>query len=182
MKTSILLVIAMMLGCISGTGNETACDTQSLTWSLPSVAGSGSYTLPALTSPPITMDFSTTLNKISKVTKTLDATISSMTINNANGEFDWVPSITVDIEGTSSATPRTTLAVYARSGNASSMDMAVLMDGTALLPYLESGPVSLTITLASGTVNQAVASKLGGQLTTSVSTCIAVSGSISKSL
>lgn len=193
MKTLLIALCAMMLslGCVSATVDESsACDSEAVSFAIPStsfsgVRGGATFTTPAITSPPVSFDFSSTLDKIGDAVDGLNVAVNSLVIDNSSGQLSWVSGITIDIQGTTPNTPWTTLATYSANGGVgSSIVVQVSMDTSTLLLYLESGAVSLTITLEPSTVDSATADMLAGvgSVSASVSMCLDVSGSKSVGL
>lgn len=192
MKTFLFAFIALaLLGCATGSVSEGVCDTKTVSWSVPNLptipvslsksgCGSQTFMVPNVESAPFTEDFSKTLSDISDVVSTLTVSVDSLTLDNSNGDFNWVSGVTVDIEGAVSMTPRTTLATYTMTGPVSTINLNVVMDSNTLQLYMESGPVQLWVTLDGGTIDCSTLQTLAntnGHLDSKMGLCLTVSGS-----
>ena len=190
---AMVAVVFTMMGCVSGSVSEGACDTRAFSFDLPvfptlppSTPAGWTYTLPAVSAPPQSVDFSTTLSKITDVVDSLTAQITSLTLSNENGSLDWVKQVNVYAEGSTSDFPKALLATYKSSRTpGSTLNVSVVMDSTAILNYLSAGPVELTVEFPSTTVDAKTLMQLQslhGTVSTNIDTCVAISGSASKSL
>lgn len=207
-----LLALAMtvLIGCASGTITEpSACDSDSLSFPLPStlsnlppaiVVDAGAFlgSVDAgglLELPPViqtkSLDFSSTLQKITDITSDVTVGLNSLTLDNSQGQFDWLQTVSVTMQGTTSNTPSIPLATYMSTGTPGAeinLMSSVLASPDQMLAYFESGQVTLTITLggAKGTpISQSTLNMLltlNGTLSTNLAVCISASASLSKSL
>lgn len=190
----LLCAVSLVLyaGCVSGNVSEGACDMQDVSFPLPvlptppvNAPTNWSFTLPALTAPPITEDFSGTISKVSDVATSVNVMVNSLTLDSQN--LSWVSGITISIAGIGSNYPMATLATYTPTpgSNVSSLTSQVVMPNSTLLSYLESGPVTLSVTIASSTVDATTVQQLqalNGNVNASINLCITASANVSKSL
>jgi hypothetical protein len=198
MKTALCLVFSAVLfasvGCISANITEpSACDSDDINFgTIPSevtqalaLAQASGVALPseAVTLPPqsVTEDFSGALNDITDITPNVQASITQLLVSN-NGNLNWVRGVNVQITGSdpTDTTPQAPLATYTSSSvPGGELSVNVVMPGTTLLTYLESGPVTLTFTLNGVVTSKTVPS---GQLSSTINVCISASASLSKSI
>jgi hypothetical protein len=198
MKTFIATALALCVGgCASATVSEpNACDTESTSFILPalptipaqyaSVATCSQYSLNV---PPVSantsVDVSDAIAKLNSVAKNINVGVNSLTIDNTNGEFNWIGSM--DIGVSTQDLPMMALATYAApaSGPGTTLDAKVEMSGADVPKYLGSGSATLTITLRAQDVSACqamVLETLPSSVSTSVKLCVDVSGDFSKSL
>lgn len=189
MKTifALLVVCLSVVSCVQGSVDEpNVCFTKAFQFSLPvapaNLPGSN-IQLPPVSSPPIEQNFSNTISKVSDVLSSVSLTITTLSIDNSDGALDFVSNIEVSISGTTKDTPETALASYVKSESSPpTIDMVVRMDSTTLLEYLSSGEVSITLTLVGGSLSSSEYQSLHGAINTSISMCLDVQASGSKSL
>lgn len=197
-KMSGMIVAALaIVGCTSATIAEpSACDMQSASFTLPtmptipaqynSVATCSEYHLnvpPASTS--TSVDVSDAVSKLNNVANNVSVGVNSFTIDNSDGEFNWVGS--VDVQASTQSLPSMTLASYVSpvGGPGPTLNAKVVMSGDNVLKYLGSGPVSLTITLQAQNVSACqamVLETLPKNVSSSVNLCVSAQGTVNKSL
>ena len=193
----LIALISTLGGCVSATvADNNICDSKQITFSvptLPTLPDAGlptglptTYPLPSI-SQTTTFDFSNSLSKIDDVASNLSVAVNLLTVDNSSGEFDWVQSVKIQIEGNTIDTPLATLATYnsADGGASTELNVQVEMSPSIILNYLKNGPVILTFTIASSMVSVdtvRLLEMLNGQIATSVNMCVAVSGSFNKKL
>jgi hypothetical protein len=196
MKTILLTLVSLVMavGCANATVEEpSACDSDNINFgTIPSevtqalaLAQASGVALPseAVTLPPqsVTEDFSGALNDITDITPNVQAAITQLLVSN-NGNLNWVRGVNVQITGSdpTDTTPQAPLATYTSSSvPGGELSVNVVMPGTTLLTYLESGPVTLTFTLNGVVTSKTVPS---GQLSSTINVCISASASLSKSI
>jgi hypothetical protein len=189
----VAVVASMVIGCVSASVQEDACDSHSFSFPIPSDItgypvgdlGWGPLTLPAIDAPPQSIDFSGTLSKLTDVSDSLSASISSLTVANHNGELSWVKGISVFVTGSNPDQSKALFATYTGPSDASELNVKVVMSSKTVLQYLEAGPVSLTVQIDSSTVDTNTVKMLyglHGSLSSGVNACVLVNGSTSKSL
>jgi hypothetical protein len=171
MKTLFLLLVATLVGCASGTVTEPACDTQ-LVGSIPASPFHSDVVLPALTYS-VPVDFSSDLDKIDTVAKSVQLDVNSLTLN-GNVDLSSIRQVTVSLEGETPTTPEAVFASYTANGDpGKTLPMDIVMDSDTLFTYL-SGPATMTFSVVVMADTPAV------NLTSNV--CISITGSFSGSL
>jgi len=193
-KTIALIAIASMVGCVSGSLSDAACYSgQPVSFPVPASItdypvgdlGWGPLTLPAIQSPPIQEDFSNTLSKITDVSDSLTTQLSSISLSNENGDLSWVKGINAYVAEQGSTEQHLFAQYTAGATVRSTITLSQVIKNGTLFGYLSSGPVEITVQINSSTVDTATVKKLydlHGSLSSSLSVCIEVSGSASKSL
>ncbi len=196
LKNSIIAASTIaIIGCITGTvSDDSVCIAHPITFNIPAFptppANSICTQLPDVSMPPVstttTINFASDIDKITDggLAAQLSLAIKSLTIDNSQGDFDWVHS--VDISVSSQSLPQADLATYTMNGTASSeLDIAINMSAADVVRYLEDGPNTLTITLSSDTIPACTAQTLatmGGTLNSSIDMCVSASVSFNKKL
>jgi hypothetical protein len=174
------LMIAVV-GCVSATVADGICDKQTVDFgTVPTIpAGTLPNVSVAVSLPPqtITMDLSKDITQVDKVADQLQATISSLMINNSSHDLDWVRSVDVQVAASDGSLPQAELGNGKFTGASSELDLNVTMDADTALHYLSNGSVTLTITV-SGEVSSSTIPN--GELTNDVQLCANVSGHFSK--
>jgi hypothetical protein len=171
-KIIFLLPLIVLIGCVQANLSDDVCDTRTL-GTIPASPVSG-ITLPPTTFPPVSFDFSATLNKIDSITDQLDANVSRFMISNNSG-LNWLKEVSVSIAGNTADTPEALFASYHYAGTdpGDKISIDVQMDSGTLLRYL-SAPITLTFTMAGTAPTTPV--KLMNML------CLSVAGKFNKSL
>lgn len=191
-----LLALTSLIACVNADiSDPSVCSQQPVSFPLPSLlsqfqtvavadcAAYPSIAIPA-ESTTTTLDISQTLSKIDNVASNLNVNITSLTLDNSQGQFDWISGADIYMTG-GSGYPMTLLAHYTEeAASGTSLEVAVVMPPDQVLRYLSSGSVTLTITLEASTITacQAEALLQAGALSTNVGLCVSVSGAVSKSL
>jgi hypothetical protein len=203
MKTYTILGCLLLVcgGCINATvSDKSVCDSQSLSFPSPTlpaippaysnidagVCSDFSVSVPS-ESTSVSVDLSSAISSLNNVVKSLSVNVTDLTIDNSNGEFDWVSGVTVQISGND--LPMATLATYTMpdGGASSELSPKIVMDSATIYNYLSSGKVTLTLTLQGQTVTACQALKVAadvadGGLSSNVNLCVSGSGNFSKSL
>jgi hypothetical protein len=196
LKTSIIAAgVITTIGCITGSvSDDSVCGLQPITFTIPSLPsvpagdaclGLGDVSIPPLTTT-TTIDFASDINKVvdSGIASKLTVGVKSLTIDNSQGDFDWVHS--VDVQISTPTLPQVDFATYTMTtATPSQLDINVNMPAETVLQYVESGPVILTITLAADTISACAAEKLatmGGTLNSNIDVCITASATFNKNL
>lgn len=210
----VIALLAMLAGCASVNVSEpSACKTQSVSFPVASSVDSqfpaavqaqgvaafcqltpaqqaafgapSSYTIPAQ-STTSKFDFSDAVSKVDSVATNLDVAVNQLLLDNLQGDFNFVSSMEVDVQGTDTTNfPKVVLATYVAPANASTeINFNVVLPADELLAYLKSGQVVLTFTLGSSTITLAQACALAeeGTLNDNAHVCVSVSGTVSKGL
>lgn len=179
MKFLLVGLLLPMVACVSAHVDEPAvCTTQSVDFGPAPTIPAG--VLPgqsvAVTLPPtsVTIDMSGPLGSVGDVASNLQATINELTIDRAN--LGWVNRVDVQIQG--SATDGSTPSVELGSAD-SSLVVHVELPSVFVLHYLQSGPVTLSLTVSG---NVAASSPPSGEITSSMTLCASASGDVSKHL
>jgi hypothetical protein len=176
-------------GCTSITADEpSACDTQSISWTIPALPSNQPssnmiYTTPELSTTNV-FNFSTVFSKFSDVANDLTASITEFVIDDKNGELTWANGIDVMIQGQASDTPKIILA-SSESNVAGHLNMDVKISNKDALHYIQSGSLTITTILAASKVSSTTMSmllNLNGTIAASTTMCAGVSGKFSKSL
>lgn len=172
-------------GCATATLDAPVCYTQSTNFgTVPSfpagVAPPATVSLPPV---PVSFDVSDTLKKVGDIANSEQVTVNSLTIDNSSGDLSWVRSVSATITG--SATDGSTNEASFASGQWSgdpggSLVLNVTMSGDQVLHYLQSGKVTLNLTVTGDP--SAMTLPAGTQLQNSVDLCLDVQGTVSKSL
>jgi hypothetical protein len=201
----ICIALLAATGCVNVTVDEpSACSNQNVSFPLasavsafapPSLCNSPSVATSTATfqippqSTTTTFDFSSELNGISNAADNLSVLITQLVMSNPNKEFFFASSIEVDIAGQNSNSgsyPQVELAMFTvgDAGAPSSFAFTPTLPTATVLSYLESGPVTLTITLNSSPITLAQACTISNDTTAStmVNVCVNASGSFSKKL
>lgn len=165
-----LLPLLTLIGCVRLDLNDDVCDTQTL-GTIPASPVSGVILQPT-TFPPVSFDFSATINKIDSVSDQLIVNVSRMLITN-NGDINWLKEVDVSIA--SANMPEAPFASYRSTGTdpGDKISVDVQMDSTTLLRYL-SAPITLNFTMSGMAPTQSV------KLMNTV--CLSVDGKFNKSL
>jgi hypothetical protein len=174
-----LLVSASMAACVSAHVDEpSVCSTQPIDFGPAPTIPAG--VLPsqsvAVTLPPtsVTFDMSGPLGSVGDVASNLQATINELTIDKAN--LGWVSHVDVQIQG--SATDGSTPLVELGSAD-SSLVVHVALSPVFVLHYLQSGLVTLSLTVSGNVLSDSAPS---GEITSSMTLCASASGDVSKHL
>jgi len=98
MKLSIIsLAIVGLASCVSASVSEGACYTDTISFPIPVLPSPPanvpdfSVNLPAISSPPITEDFSGTLDKITDVANSVSVQVNGLSIDNSSGSTSMLP-------------------------------------------------------------------------------------------
>jgi hypothetical protein len=195
-KLASLLLLLPLISCVSATVTEpSVCDSDSLSFSLSSLppippgfdAGAYSgltYTLPAY-SQSTSFDFSKTLSKIADVDSNITVGFTTLTLDNPNGQFDWVQLLQVTMQ--SDTLPIIPLATLQSVTGGTEINLLPSLQTTAatILTYFQSGKVTLTVTLGPTVVDEQTVQlleSLNGQISTNVNVCLSASTQVTKSL
>jgi hypothetical protein len=191
------LVAVLTMGCAQGTVSEpSVCDSQSVSWdltktTLPNVVSPLPCQQVSATLPPfsttVPFNFSDALNSVSKVASNLHVAINQLMIDNPTADFSWVQNVDVKISRDSiPGDAPVALASYTvpDAGAGSELNINVVMSSDTIFQYLESGKLTLTITLSAATVNGCTVAALinMGKLNGTVHMCVSASGDVSKTL
>lgn len=198
----ICIALLAATGCVNVNVDESsACSNQNVSFALASAVSA--FAPPALCNSPsvaastatfqippqsamTTFDFSSELNGISNAADNLSVLITQLVMSNPNKEFFFVSSIQVDIAGAPGSYPQVELAMFTVDDFVapSSFAFTPTLPTATVLSYLESGPVTLTITLNSSPITLAQACTISNDTTAStmVNVCVNASGSFSKNL
>jgi len=184
----------IMAGCVSATADEpSVCDSKNVVFDLPTLPSvppnapsDYSATIPSLSTTTTSVDFSTTLNKVSDIADSVQIAVNQLVLSNPNGQFDWVQNLSVSIND-GDAGPSVVIATYTASNVSGSAPLTptLVASNDTIFQYFKAGPVELTITLGSATVNASTLSmleSLNGNIGTTISICMDVNGHVSKSL
>ncbi len=192
-----ILAALAIVGCTNATISEpSACDTESASFTLPAVPSiPAQYNSVATCSqyhlniPPVStatsVDVSDAISKLNNLVSALKVGVDSFTIDNSNGEFNWVGY--VDIQASTDTLTPMSLATYTApaGGPGTTLHANVVMSSDNVLKYLGSGSVNLTITLQAQDVSacQAMALEtLPSTVSSNVKLCISAQGTVNKSL
>lgn len=181
-KSALLIASMAAMGCTSAHISEpSVCDNESIDFgSIPSFP---SGTLPnqsvevALPPQSISVDFSSSISKVSSIATNLQMSINSLTIMDPGGDLNWVSMGEVWITGsaTDGSTPSAQLGTVDNH-----LDVNVSMSGDKVLHYFQSGKVSLLFNVR-GFLSPNTAASITS-LSNNVNVCMSVSGDVSKSL
>lgn len=177
------LAACTLSGCATATVDAPVCDSESVNLgTTPSghPAGSLLVTLPPA---PVQFNLSDALKKVSDVADSVQVTVNGLTIDNTTHDLDWIRAVSVTATGSAmdGSTPETPFASGQWSGNpGTSLGLTVIMPGDTVLHYLQSGQVTLNITVT-GDVS-AMSIPPGTQLNNTVTLCVDTQGTVSKSL
>jgi hypothetical protein len=194
------LTLAVAASCVSlDLSDPNVCDSKTVSFSEPdglSVAcsalagdpavGNASYTAPPV-STTTSFDFSGALSDVNKATSNFSIQVNQLMLENANSQFNSVSSVEIDVQGNDTTKyPLVEFAHYTapETGVGNFMNFTLDMSNSAVLSYLESGPVQLTISVnnAPMTLNQACSVLNTGTITTVVHMCLGAAISYKKSL
>lgn len=184
MKYFLLAVLMTLTGCVSATVSDSSVsDQQQITYTIPELpsdpVGVNTYQLPAIPPVTTTFNFSETLSKITSIANDLSISVNQLSIDNPNNELSWVQSAEVQVSG--QGLPQVEMASYTapHSGVGNELDLQVTMKPDTLLQYMQSGPLTLTITVVGGSVSQStlqMLENLNGSLSTNISMDMSIIG------
>lgn len=166
------LAAIVAVACVSATVTEpSACSTADL-GTLPATPVAGVQLPPqTFTS---SFDFSGTINKVTDVADSIQASISNLMIHNVD-DMSWLQSVQVAISSNVGNAGAAALAHYAASSNnvGNDITLTIDMDDATLLGFLKQ-PFTLTFTVAGTTVTHSVV--LNDTM------CVAIVGKVTKSI
>lgn len=200
MKNIFIFAIAcamFSMACATATITEpSSCEEQSVSFSTPavptipsqfdSVATCSMYSvnIPDV-STTTTVDLSDAISKLNKVADNLSVAVQSVAIDNSNGEFNWVDSVSVGVS--TNNLPMIPIANYTAptGGPGETIQPDVVISAADSIKYLGNGPATLTVVLhaQNATACQAMVLKtMPSTLSSSANLCVSASGTVSKSL
>lgn len=207
MKNAIVLsLLAALSGCVSATVSEpSVCDTQSASWTVPTLpalpAGTNCAALPPIdgnaipaVSTSVQVDFSSALHNVSNIADSLNVNITQLLLNTLgdaghNADLNWVNSINVGIAVTGDAVhPLVELATYTApdaGGVGDQLTFDVVLAGSQIFDYLSAGQVTLTFTLQAAPSITACDAYTLSQLSAidgNIDICVSATGNFSKKL
>jgi hypothetical protein len=198
MKHILIAILMTLTGCASATVTEpSACQQKQVSFPVPAIppvaTGVDCHSLPSVTIPSesttTVVDLSGSLSKLKDIASNLNVAVTQFVVDNNNDYFDWVGELDVTVEG--NGLPSALLAKYTKpSAWSSEMNVQVVMDSNDVLNYLSSGPLNMTLTLQSQTVDACSAQiqentwaqNNVSSLQTNATLCTSASGNVSKGL